>query len=91
MGVSPSFYFSELSKPILDRGSQCHCFSGNNPKELAQRIKKLAPQFPLRGGRGRRIEAKKDRYKRERKGPLVKERQLDQLYPRRTRTQYGKA
>lgn len=52
MGVSPSFYFSELSKPILDRGSQCHCFSANNPKELAKESERLTPQFPLRGGEG---------------------------------------
>ena len=91
MGVSPSFYFSELSKPILDRGSQCHCFSGNNSKELAKESERLAPQFSLRGGRGRRIEAKKDRYKRERKTRLVEERQLDQLNACRTRAQYGKA
>lgn len=51
MGVSPSFYFSGLSKPILGKEPLFRCTSGNNPKELAQRIKKLAPQCSLRGGR----------------------------------------
>gem|GEM_PF-2869408 len=47
MGVSPSFYFSGLSKPILGREPLFRYISGNNPKKLAKRIRKTRPSmFP---------------------------------------------
>lgn len=52
MGVSPSFYFSELSKPILNRGLNATASQATILKNEPKELERLAPQFPLRGEEG---------------------------------------